>query len=118
MAYGLYLVLDQTEWFRTDFSTENKLTGTIYTNKSLTVKKNLTGYTITVQMTSGRAFGDRFNKTGSIVSAAGGTWSYALGEGEMPPPRIYKVTIKLTKSGVAETTLNRQELFVIRGPSA
>ena len=118
MAYGLYLQLDQKEWFRTDFSSENKLTGTIYTDKQMTVKKNLTGYTITVQMSSERSFGDRFNKTGSIVSAAGGTWSYAVTQGDIPPPRIYKVTIQITKSGVSETTLNRQELNVIRGPSA
>jgi hypothetical protein len=117
MAYGLYLVLDQTQWMRNDFSSENKLTGTIYTNKSLTVKKNLTGYTIKVRMHRGKSWGDRFNKTASIVTAADGTWSYAVAEGEMPPPAIYKVSVTLTKSGVQETTLNRQELNVIIGPS-
>ena len=118
MAYGLYLVLDQREWYRNDFSSENKLTGTIYTDIGQTVKKNLTGFTITIQMHSGRAWGDRFDKTASIVSATGGTWSYAVTRADMPPPRIYKVTARITKSGVSETTLNRQELNVIVGPSS
>ena len=118
MAYGLYLVLDQREWYRNDFSSEQKLTGTIFTNIQQTVKKNLTGFTITIQMHSGRAWGDRFDKTASIVSATGGTWEYAVQESEMPPPRIYKVTARLTKAGVSETTLNRQELNVIVGPSS
>ena len=118
MSYGLYLVLDQDKWFRDNFSSENKITGTIYTNKSLTVKKNLTGYTLTVRMWRDRAWGDRFGKAATIVTAADGTFSYAVAEGEMPPPGIYKVSIELTKSGVKESTLNRQELFVKIGPSA
>jgi hypothetical protein len=118
MAYGLYLSLDQDKWFRNDFSSEDLLTGTIYTNKQLTVAKNLTGYTLTVRMWRDRAWGDRFNKTATIVTAASGTFSYAVAEGEMPPPGIYKVSIELTKAGTKESTLNRQELFVKIGPSA
>jgi len=118
MAYGLFLALDQDKWYRNDFSSENKLTGTIYTDKQMTVKKNLTGYTLTVRMWKDRAWGDRFNQIASIVSATEGTWSYAVATGNMPPPGIYKVSIELTKSGVKESTLNRQELFVKIGPSA
>ena len=118
MAYGLWLILDQNEWFRNDFSSENKLTGTIYTDRQLTVKKDLTGYTIVIRMHRGRSWGDRFQKTASIVSATDGTWSYALIQGDMPPPAIYKVVVELTKAGVQESTLNRQELHVLIGPSS
>lgn len=118
MAYGLWLVLDQDKWFRDNFSSENKITGTIYTDKQLVTAKNLTGYTLTVRMWRDRAWGDRFNKAATIVSATDGTFSYAVAEGEIPPPGIYKVSVELTKSGVRETTLNRQELFVKIGPSA
>ena len=118
MVYGLYLLLDQDKWFRNDFSSDDKLTGTIYTNKSYTVVKDLTGYTLIVRMWRDRAWGDRFNKTASIVSATAGTFSYAVAQGDMPPPGIYKVSIELAKSGTKESTLNRQELFVKIGPSA
>lgn len=117
MAYGLYLVLDQDQWYRADFSSENKLTGQIFTNKSLTVKKNLTGYTIKIRMYRANRWGDYFNKTASIVTAADGTFDYAVGEGEMPPPEIYYIKVELTKSGVKESTLNRQELYVLEGPA-
>lgn len=118
MAYGLWLDLDQDKWFRDNFSSENKLTGTIYTNEQMTIVKDLTGYALTVRMWRDRAWGDRFGKDATIVSATGGTFSYAVGEGEIPPPGIYKVSLELTKAGVKESTLNRQELFVKIGPSA
>jgi hypothetical protein len=117
MAYGLFLTLDQTQWYRGDFSSENKLTGTLYTNKNRTVKKNLTGYTITIRMFKPRTIGDRFNKTGTIVTAADGTFSYAVGSGEMPIFGIYEVVVTLTKSGVQESTLNHVELQVLEGPA-
>ena len=118
MAYGLYLELDQKQWYRSDYSSENKLTGTIYTDKNMTVAKNLTGYTITVRMFKPRTIGDRFNKTASIVTAASGTWDYAVGEGEMPIWGLYEVKVELTKSGVKESTLNNVILQVLEGPSA
>ena len=115
MAYGFFLVLDQKQWYRDDFSDTNKLTGTIYTNKQLTVKANLTGYTLKVRMMRYGRWGDHFGKTASIVSATAGTWSYAVQETDMPPPSIYNVKIELTQSGRQESTLNRQELFVLEG---
>ena len=36
----------------------------------------------------------------------------------MPPPGIYNVKIELSKSGARESTLNRQELMIIEGPTA
>jgi hypothetical protein len=117
LAYGLYLTLDQQEWYRGDYSSENKLTGTIYTDKNRTVAKNLTGYTITIRLFKPRTIGDRFNKTASIVTAASGTFDYAVGEGEMPIFGLYEVVVELSKSGVKESTLNHVELQVLEGPA-
>ena len=115
MAYGFYHILDQDQWYRDDFSNTNKLTGTIYTNKQLTVKANLTGYTLTLRMMRNNRWGDHFGKDATIVSATAGTWSYAVETGDMPPPGIYNVKIELKQSGRQESTLNRQELYVLEG---
>ncbi len=117
MVYGLYLKMDQPKWFRDDFSSDDKLTGTIYTNLNLTTAKNLTGYTLTIRLYKGNRWGDHFGKTATIVTAADGTWSYAVGQGEMPPPAIYNVKLELQKSGTQESTINRVELFVVDGAS-
>ena len=117
MVYGLFLVLDQLKWARNDFSSENKLTGTIYSDKQMVTPKNLTGYTIKVKMFKPGRLSDRFNKTADIVVAASGTWSYAVQQGEIPPPGIYWVKVELSKSGVQESTLNRVELLVLGGPA-
>jgi len=117
MAYGLYLSLDTPIWHRGDFSSENKLTGTIYTDKNLSVAKDLTGYTVTVRMFKPRTIGDRFNKQADIVVAANGTFSYAVGEGELPIFGLYEIKIELTKSGVKESTLNHVELQILEGPT-
>jgi hypothetical protein len=118
MAYGLYLELDQSKWYRDDFSSDNALTGTIYTDKQLTQAKNLTGFTIKIRMDKGRSMGDRFGKTGTIVSATDGTFKYNMTDGDSPFPGIYRVRAELTKSGVKETTLNRVELLIVLGASA
>ena len=117
MAYGLYLTLDQEHWYRGDFSSENKLTGTIFTNKNKTSKKDLSGYTVTIRLFKSRTIGDRFNNQATIVSAANGTFEYAVGEGEMPIFGLYEVVVTLTKSGVQESTLNHVELQVLEGPA-
>ena len=116
MAYGLFLSLDQDKWFRNDFSTENKLTGTIYSDINQVTAKDITGYTVKVKMFTERSPKlERFNKTASAVVAANGTWSYAVADGEMPTPGLYKVKVELTKSGVQESSLNRVELLIIDG---
>lgn len=117
MAAGLYLSLDQDRWMRNDFSATNKLTGTIYTDINQTSAKNLTGYTITIRMNVPERIGDRFGKEASIVVAANGTWSYAVGESEMPPRGVYYVLAELSKTGDRESTLNRVELQVLGGPT-
>jgi hypothetical protein len=117
LAYGLYLTLDQQEWYRGDFSSESKLTGTIFTNKNKTTKKDLSGYTVTIRLFKSRTIGDRFNKQATIVSATNGTFEYAVGEGEMPIFGLYEVVVTLTKTGVQESTLNHVELQVLEGPA-
>ena len=118
MAYGLYLALDQSRWFRGDFSTDNALTGTIYTDVNETTVKDLTGYTLTIRMHRPLHFGDWFGKTASIVIAANGTWKYNLVQGDTPPRGIFYVKLELTKSGVQESTINREELEILGGPNA
>ena len=118
MAYGFYLVTDQPKWYRDDFSDTNKLTGTIYTDQGLTKKANITGYTLTIRLYKNYRWGDYFGKTGSIVSATAGTWEYAVQQNEMPPPGIYNMKLELSQSGRKESTLNRQELLILEGPTA
>tara|TARA_B110000014_G_C20030211_1_gene534948 strand:+ start:558 stop:914 length:357 start_codon:yes stop_codon:yes gene_type:complete len=118
LAYGLYLSLDQKNWVRGDYSTENKLTGTLYINKNKSKVKNLTGYTVKIRLYKVSRIGDRFNKTASVVSASNGTWSYAVQDGDMPFFGLYEVKLELTKSGVKETTLNYTELFVLEGATS
>ena len=117
MVYGLYLKMDQPKWFRDDFSSDDKMTGTIYTNLNLDAAKNLTGYTLFIRLYKGNRWGDHFGFQATIVTAADGTWPYAVGEGEMPPPAIYNVKLELKKSGTQESTINRVELFVVDGAS-
>jgi hypothetical protein len=120
LVYGIYLSLDQDRWFRNDFSSDDKLTGTIYTDINQTSAKNLTGYTVTIRMSKTDGFGkftDRFNKAADIEVAANGTWSYAVAEGEIPVFGLYNVWAEISKSGTNETTLNHTTLHIIEGPS-
>jgi len=118
LVYGLYLNLDQNRWFRGDFSSDNALTGTIYTDVNQTTAKNLTGFAIQIRMHRPLHFGDFFNKPGTIVVAADGTFKRNLLQGETPPRGIYYVKAELSKSGVVESTINRVELHILGGPNA
>jgi len=118
MAYGIYLALDQNRWFRGDFSSDNALTGTIYTDVNNQNAKNLTGFTITIRMHRPIHFGDFFNQEASIVVAGDGTFEYFLNQGETPPRGIYYVKVEISKAGVVESTLNREELHILGGPNA
>ena len=118
MSYGLYLTLDQTRWYRGDFSSDNAITFTVYTDINRQTAKNLTGYTLTLRLHRPKHFGDSFNKTAEIVTAASGTGRYFVNQGEIPPRGLYFVKLELSKSGVVESTLNRVELYVLEGPSS
>lgn len=118
MAYDSYLKLDQTRWYAGDFSSSNKLTGTIFTDSNLSQPKTLTSYTLTIRMYKAGHMTDLFNKAATIVGATLGTWSYAVATGEMPSPGIYYVKVELSQSGKRESTLNRVELHILAGPTA
>lgn len=117
MAYGLYLSLDQKKWFRGDFSNTNKLTGTIFSDINQVTPKNLSGYTIKIKFFKENRLGERFNNTASVVSAANGTWEYAVQQGDIPPSGLYLVKAELSQSGDQESTLNRVEIMILRGPA-
>jgi len=52
------------------------------------------------------------------VNAANGTWSYAVAVGEIPSEGLYLVKVELSQTGEQMSTLNDQELLIIKGPSA
>lgn len=111
----LYLKLDNNAWFQGDYSSENGITGTVYTDKALTTAKNLTGYTLTIRLFKGDD--SYLSKSASAVVAASGTWRYYPAVNEMPTWGLYQIKLELTKSGVLESTLNDVWLNVLRGPT-
>lgn len=118
MAYGAYLKLDQKVLYNGDFSSSNKLTGTIYTDAGLSSAFTLTGYTLKVRMFKRDSTEDWFDKTASIVTAGSGTWSYAITDEELPSSGLYLVVIELSKSGEVMTTLNNVEILIKSGPTS
>ena len=118
MAYGSYLSLAQSRVYNGDYSSDAFLTGTIYTDSILSTAKDITNYTLKVRMNKPGSSGDSFNKTATIVTGTSGTWKYLVASGELPPAGLYYVKIELSKAGVLESTLNRVELLILRGPSA
>jgi len=118
MAYGAYCKLDQTRWVRGNYSSSNKLTGTIYSDKLKTSAFNLTGYTLKVRIFKRWYNHDYFNKTADIVVAASGTWSYAVAQHEMPTtPGVYLLSIELSKSGEVMNTFP-EEFTIVEMPTA
>lgn len=115
VVYGSYLKLDQKVWREFDFSTEAKLTGTIYTDKSLSTPRDLTGLTLHVRIFKRWRRLDRFNKEATIVSATGGTWEYAVARGEMPRRGIYRLELEMSATGRQEST-TPVEFYVQGGP--
>lgn len=109
--------MDQRRWAEGDYSSTNKLTGTIYTDSAKTTAKNLTGLTIKIRIFRRWSSTDLFNKTGSIVTAASGTWSYAVAVGEMPSSGLYLLEVELSQSGEVISTFP-VEFHIISGPTA
>jgi len=116
MVYGAYCVLGQDKWIRGNYSSSNKLTGTIYSNKLKTSALDITGYTLKVRIFKRWRNTDYFGKTASIVIAASGTWSYAVGANEMPTtPGDYLLSIELSKSGEVMNTFP-EEFTIVEMP--
>ena len=114
--YGAFLKLDTPKWRAGDYSSSNKLTGTIYTEKEKINPFTLTSYTLTVRIFKRWEDIDYFNKTASIVSASAGTWSYAVALGELPPEGLYLLEIELSKSGEVMST-EPVEFFIQGSPN-
>ena len=117
MVYGTYLTLGQKRWNQGDFSSTNKLTGTIYTTSAKTAAFNLTGYTLKVRIYKRWTTSDLFDKSATIVSGVNGTWEYAVVSGEMPKSGLYNLEIELSITGEVMSTFP-VEFHVLSGPTA
>ncbi len=118
MAYGIYLVCDQKVLFNGDYSSSNKLTGTIYSDSALTTAKSLTGYTIKIRIYKRDSDSDYFDKTANITVAASGTWNYPIAANELPGAGLYLIKLEISQSGEIMSTLNNVEILIKRGPTA
>lgn len=117
MAYKAYLRLDQPIWNNGDYSSSNKLTGTIYTDASKSNPYSLTGLTLKIRIFKRWQNTDYFDKTATIVIAASGTWEYAVATGEMPGPGLYMIKIEMSSSGNQVSTFP-EEFEILEGPYA
>lgn len=117
MAYKAYLTLDQPIWNNGDYSSSNKLTGTIYSDASKSTAYSLSGLTLTIRIFKRWQSRDYFSKTATIVSASAGTWEYAVGRGEMPQPGLYLIKIEMSSSGNQVSTFP-EEFEILEGPHA
>ena len=119
MVYGIYLTLDQPRWKQSDYSDTNLLTGTIWSDRDRTVAFDLTGYAIQIRIFNRFGGGDRFDKTATIVTAASGTWSFAVAQSDMvgPSNRPYLVEAEVSKTGEVMSTLNVVEFWVLEAPT-
>ena len=116
MAYGIYLALDQDRWARGNYSSGNKLTGTIYSDKLKTTAFDLTGYTLIIRIFKRWNNTDLFNKTATIVTAASGTYSYAVAIHEMTTaPGVYLMSVEIAKSGEVMSTMP-EEFTITENP--
>ena len=97
-----------------DYSSSNKLTGTIYSEKDKANPFNLTGYTLTIRIFKRWENMDYFNKTANITVAASGTWNYPVAQGEMVPEGLYLFVVELSKSGEVMSTFPEEFMVVGR----
>ena len=121
MSLGTYVKLDQSVLYNGNFSDTLLLTGTVYSDAGQTAAFSLSGYTITMRLYRDGGLTDFFNQTGTIVSAAAGTFSVAITEGTLPSvghSGVFLVDLALSKSGTRVSNLNRVELLILRGPTA
>lgn len=118
MVLGVFLSLDQTVLFNTDFSDVSglKITGTICSDKNKTSAFNITGYTVTLRLFKDGSRSDRLNQECTATVAASGTFYLSLTENKMPTDGIYLAKVTLAKSGTSVSSLNRVEVLIKRGP--
>jgi hypothetical protein len=111
LAYGIYLTIDQSRWVRGDYSDTNLLTGTIYSDLAKTTAFDLTGYTLKIRIFKRWQNTELFGKTATIVTAASGTWSYAVAVNEMVAPGNYMIAVEISQTGEVLSTF--PEEFVV-----
>ena len=116
MAEDLFLKLDSKVWKEYDFDDTDGITGTVYTDRAMTSAKNLTGFTITLNLYRRWHRVARISQTATAVVAASGTWKWLPTEGDMPISGVYNAEIELTQDGLRKSTINDVEVHVKRGP--
>ena len=118
MPLGIYLTLDQNSIYNDNFSDVAgfKITGTIYSDIGKTAAFDITGYTIKLRLAKENGKSDYLNETCTATVAASGTWYLSVTENTLPTAGLYLAYIELTKSGSKITSLNRNELFIQKGP--
>ena len=119
MVLGIYLKLDQSVLYNSDYSSDSslKFTGTVYSDKYLSSAFDLTGYTLTLRLYRENATSDRFNQACTITVAASGTFYINIAQSTLPTDGIYLAKMELSKSGTVVSTLNRVEIMIKRGPT-
>lgn len=112
--------MDTPVLYRGDYSSDSaqRISGTIYSDRTLATAFDLTGYTLTLRLFEEWHRTDQFDKDVTINVAASGTWYYNIASSEMPYDGLYLAKIELSKSGTVISTLNRVEVLVKRGPTA
>lgn len=101
----LYVKLNTTSWKHGDFSSESKITGTVYTDREMVNPKDLTDFAVHIRLFRRYHRHDFFNRQATITSpATSGSFEYAVRSGDMPFPQLYLLEIELSKDGVVEST--------------
>lgn len=97
----LYNKLDKQVWGLEDFTNDNSLgiTGTIYTDETLTTVFDFTGYSLTFRLKSQNGISEDDADNMEPVLATGGTWRYNPPSGRMLSEAFGEVIIRLEKSG-------------------
>ena len=119
MVYAAYLVVNEKTIFNSDYSSDSglQLTGTVFSERSLTTAFNLTGYTLTLRIYRNGSDSDQFNQTCTITVAASGTWYLQITSNTLPISGVYLAKMELSKSGTVISTLNDQEILIKQGPT-
>jgi len=112
LTLGIYLTLDQSIINYGDYSSGNKITGTIYSDIYKSVAFNLTDYTVTLRLYRENGTVDYLNGTCAIVTAASGTFSLTVTDGLLPQRGLYLAEVEVSKSGILLSSINRVELLI------
>lgn len=101
-----FVKLNQKIWAEDDYSSSNNdaLTGTIYSNDTLTTAKDLTGCTIKIRFTTSNNE-LVYDDDADVVTAASGTWRYKPGQYDVNFFGFYRIQIEITDSNGVTTAV-------------